>query len=123
MSEANSAHEGFAVILEELDELKTEVWRKQSKRWPKKMRQEAVQIAVMAMRFAWRCAVANDLIVVQSGVSVDRIDVMDWFKAVNLEQARDVFHVVEGILEMRRQTVPKRKRRDLDPARRGCRRA
>ena len=48
----NSAHEGFAVILEELDELKTEVWRKQSKRRPKKMRQEAVQIAAMAMRFA-----------------------------------------------------------------------
>ena len=48
----NSAHEGYAVILEELDELKTEVWRKQSKRRPKKMRQEAVQIAAMAMRFA-----------------------------------------------------------------------
>lgn len=62
---------------------------------------------------------ANDLIVVQSGVSVDRIDVMDWFKAVNLEQARDVFHVVEGILEMRRLTVPKRKRRDLDPGSQG----
>ena len=48
----NSAHEGYAVILEELDELKAEVWRKQSKRRHKRMRQEAVQVAAMAIRFA-----------------------------------------------------------------------
>jgi hypothetical protein len=46
-----SAHEGYAVILEELDELWDEVKRKQSKRRPDKMRKEAVQVAAMALRF------------------------------------------------------------------------
>lgn len=45
-----SAHEGYAVILEELDELKAEVWKRSHDKAA--MRQECVQIAAMAMKFA-----------------------------------------------------------------------
>jgi hypothetical protein len=48
----NSAHEGYAVILEELDELWEEVKVRQDKRRPRRMRKEAIQVAAMAMRFA-----------------------------------------------------------------------
>jgi len=47
----NSVHEGFAVILEEVDELKAEVWKKPRLRDKAQMRKEAVQVAAMAMRF------------------------------------------------------------------------
>jgi len=47
----NSAHEGLAVIWEEFDELKDEVFLKQIKRSPSKMRAEAIQLATMAIRF------------------------------------------------------------------------
>lgn len=47
----NSAHEGYAVILEEVRELEREVFKKQKKRKNGKMRQEALQIGAMAMRF------------------------------------------------------------------------
>ena len=47
----NTAHEGFAVLLEEVDELKAEVWKNKTKRDPEQMRREAVQVAAMAMRF------------------------------------------------------------------------
>jgi poly(A) polymerase Pap1 len=46
----NSEHEGYAKILEELDELWEEIKRRQSKRRPKKMRREAFQVAASVMR-------------------------------------------------------------------------
>lgn len=48
----NSAHEGFAVLLEEVDELKAHVWTNQKRRDLGAMRKEAIQVAAMAMRFA-----------------------------------------------------------------------
>lgn len=47
----NSAHEGYAVILEELDELKAHVWMKQTQRDIAAMRKEAIEVAAMAVRF------------------------------------------------------------------------
>lgn len=47
----HSAHEGFAVILEELEELKDEVWKKASKRDLDLMKTEAVHVGAMALRF------------------------------------------------------------------------
>jgi len=48
----NSLHEAFAVILEEVEELKAEVWKKRQNRDPKAIRQELIQIAAMAWRTA-----------------------------------------------------------------------
>lgn len=50
--EFNSAHEGFAVLNEEFDELKRHVWTNQSKRDLAAMKSEAIQVAAMAIRFA-----------------------------------------------------------------------
>lgn len=54
----NSAHEGFAVLLEEVEELKQEVFWGKSKdagtnarEAGERMRAEAVQVAAMALRF------------------------------------------------------------------------
>ena len=47
----NSAHEGYAVILEEMDELKNHVWMKQKNRNVVEMRKEAIQVAAMAVKF------------------------------------------------------------------------
>lgn len=47
----NSAHEGYAVILEEMDELKAEVFKKKDLRDNAKLRKEALQTATMAIRF------------------------------------------------------------------------
>ena len=47
----NSAHEGYAVLLEEVEELWDEVKKSPKRREPAKMREEAIQVAAMAMRF------------------------------------------------------------------------
>jgi NTP pyrophosphatase (non-canonical NTP hydrolase) len=44
----NSAHEGYAVLKEEVDELWDEIKHKQNKDF---MRGEAIQVAAMAIRF------------------------------------------------------------------------
>ncbi len=49
----NSPHEGFAVLLEEVDELWAEV--KSRDRSGAAMREEAVQVAAMALRFLTDC--------------------------------------------------------------------
>lgn len=46
-----SAHEGYAILLEEVDELWEEVKKSPSNRDPKALRKEAVQVAAMAIRF------------------------------------------------------------------------
>jgi hypothetical protein len=47
----NSAHEAYAVILEELDEFKAEVWgTRADARDPARLRAELIQIAAMAIR-------------------------------------------------------------------------
>lgn len=46
----HSAHEAYAVILEELDEFKVEVWKRRGARDPAHMRAELIQIAAVAIR-------------------------------------------------------------------------
>ena len=46
-----SAHEGYAIILEELDELWEEIRKSPQKRNPTALRHEATQVAAMALRF------------------------------------------------------------------------
>lgn len=47
----NSAHEGFGVLLEEVEELKEHVWMNQKRRDLVAMEKEAIQVAAMAIRF------------------------------------------------------------------------
>lgn len=51
----NSAHEGFAVLREEVDELWEHVKTNQKRRDLAAMRKEAIQVAAMALRFAEEC--------------------------------------------------------------------
>ena len=46
-----SAHEGYAIILEEMDELWSIIKRKPDSVKLEEMREEAIQVAAMAMRF------------------------------------------------------------------------
>lgn len=48
----NSAHEAYAVLAEEVDELWDEVKINQKRRDPAKMKAECIQVAAMALRFA-----------------------------------------------------------------------
>lgn len=52
----NSLHEGYAVILEEMDEVWDEIKKKRSQRDPAKLLAELVQIAAMCQRTAEDCA-------------------------------------------------------------------
>jgi len=52
-----STHEGFAVLYEEFDELKAEVWKNEKKHPDRNenMRKEAIQVGAMALRFLTDC--------------------------------------------------------------------
>jgi hypothetical protein len=49
---ANSAHEAYAILLEEVDELWAHVKTNQKRRDLAEMRKEAIQVAAMGLRFA-----------------------------------------------------------------------
>lgn len=57
----NSLHEGYAVILEEVRELETEVFKKPFHRDPQKVLMELVQIAAMCIRTAEDCHLLADV--------------------------------------------------------------
>lgn len=58
----NSAHEGFAVLLEEVDELWDHVKMKETKRDLEAMKTEAIQCAAMCVRFATECCSKKEFV-------------------------------------------------------------
>lgn len=57
----HSMHEGFAVLLEEVDELWNEVKKNPRERDPAKVRAECIQVAAMAMRFLADCTTPDGI--------------------------------------------------------------
>ncbi len=51
----HSLHEGYAIILEELDELRAEIWKRSDKREQRRLVEEAQQVGAMALRFLIEC--------------------------------------------------------------------
>lgn len=64
----NSLHEGYAVILEELDEFWEQVRLKAEQRSPEAVLQELVQVAAMAARTAVNCGVVKEVTCMDTGV-------------------------------------------------------
>ncbi|NPV72140.1 MAG: hypothetical protein HPY55_16155 [Firmicutes bacterium] len=64
-----SAHEGYAVLLEELDELWAEIKQPEGRRNPWAMMREAVQVAAMAVRFI------EDVCLKQLGAGTERNEI------------------------------------------------
>lgn len=56
----HSAHEGYSVLLEEMDELWDHVKMKQKDRDMEAMRKEAVQVAAMAVKFITQICDTNN---------------------------------------------------------------
>lgn len=52
-----------------------------------------------------------EIVIEATGCIVGEHDVRQWFTKVSLEQARDTYRVVEGIIETRQAMQPKRARR------------
>ena len=97
----NSAHEGYAVILEELDELWDEVKKRVKDK--RKLEEEAVQVAAMAMRFltdvcgrelsTYSMSEPLAVLVDRKGYIISRIDGLvegngNWYIAVELKLSR-----------------------------------
>ena len=59
-TDIHSLHEGYSVLLEEVDELWEEVKKRREKRNQKALRMELVQIAAMAQRMAEDCGVLGE---------------------------------------------------------------
>lgn len=55
----HSLHEGFAVLLEEVDEFKALVWRQTKDRDPAELLTELIHIAAMAARCAEDCGLID----------------------------------------------------------------
>lgn len=60
-SRIHSLHEGYAVILEEVKELETEVFKKPFHRNPEQVLRELTQIAAMCQRTAEDCRLLIDV--------------------------------------------------------------